>query len=74
MKHFPYITIATALLLAMTAVSCSDDFLDKTPEGEYVEDNFYDSDEAMYASTAPLRSTTVPGSTITPAACCCSEA
>ena len=54
MKHFPYITIATALLLAMTAVSCSDDFLDKTPEGEYVEDNFYDSDEAMYASTAPL--------------------
>ena len=50
MKHFPYITIATALLLAMTAVSCSDDFLDKTPEGEYVEDNFYDSDEAMYAS------------------------
>ena len=35
-------------------ISCSDDFLDKTPEGEYIEDNFYDSDEALYASTAPL--------------------
>ena len=46
-------TIAAALLLTMT-VSCSGDFLDKTPEGEYIEDNFYDSDEALYASTAPL--------------------
>ena len=40
------------MLLTLTA--CGDDFLDKTPEGEYVEDNFYDSDDAMYASTAPL--------------------
>ena len=53
MKHYLYITIAAALLLT-TAVSCSDDFLDKTPDGEYIEDNFYDSDDALYASTAPL--------------------
>ena len=53
MKHYLYITIAAALLLTLTA-SCGKDFLDKTPEGEYVEDNFYDSDDALYASTAPL--------------------
>ena len=53
MKKYLYITIAAALLL-MTTVSCSDDFLNKTPEGEYVEDNYYDSDDALYAATAPL--------------------
>ena len=53
MKQFLYITIAVLLPLALNT-SCSSDFLDKTPEGEYVEDNFYDSDDALYASTAPL--------------------
>ena len=53
MKHYLYITMAAVLLLTMT-VSCSKDFLDKTPEGEYIEDNFYDSDDALYASTATL--------------------
>ena len=50
MKKYLYITIAAALLLTMT-VSCSDDFLDKTPEGEYIEDNFYDSESLMRSFT-----------------------
>ena len=53
MKRILFIAIAATSMLS-SLVSCSEDFLDKTPEGEYVEDNFYDSDEAMFASTAPL--------------------
>lgn len=41
-----------ALLLAVSA--CSDDFLNRTPIDQYVEDNFYDSDAAVSATTAPL--------------------
>jgi hypothetical protein len=49
-----YIIGAAALFLLGIATACSDDFLDKTPDGAYTEDNFYDSDDAVYASTAPL--------------------
>ena len=46
--------LSMLLIPSVMMVSCSEDFLDKTPEGEFVEDNFYDSDDALYASTAPL--------------------
>jgi len=34
--------------------SCGDDFLDRTPEGTYNIDNFYKSDDALDAASAPL--------------------
>lgn len=52
MKILKYAIAACSALTLMCA--CSDSFLDKTPEGEYTENNFYESDEAIYASTAPL--------------------
>ena len=33
---------------------CSDSFLDRAPEGAYVDATFYTSDEALEAATAPL--------------------
>lgn len=33
---------------------CSDSFLDRAPEGSYVDATFYTSDEALEAATAPL--------------------
>lgn len=48
-----------AQLLSMMAItislgSCSDDFLERTPEDSYTEDNFYATDEALEAATSPL--------------------
>lgn len=51
MKTSKYI-IGLAAALCMS--SCGDDFLNKVPDGGYVEDNFYSSDAAVAASTAPL--------------------
>lgn len=51
MKLHKYIAgLATLLATA----SCGDDFLNKIPDGDYVEDNFYASDAAVAAATAPL--------------------
>ncbi len=52
LKH--YISGAIACVALFLCGGCSDSFLDRTPDGEYTESNFYDSDEAVYASTAPL--------------------
>ncbi len=51
MKIHKYI-IGAALLIATAA--CGDDFLDKVPEGSHTEDNYYSSDDALDAATAPL--------------------
>lgn len=51
MKLSKYI-IGLAVLLG--TASCGDDFLDKVPDGSYVEDNFYSTDAAVAAATAPL--------------------
>jgi len=51
MKLHKYVT-GLVMLLGLT--SCGDDFLNKVPDGEYVEDNFYASDAAVAAATAPL--------------------
>lgn len=51
MKLYKFIIGLSGLLLT---TSCGSDFLDKVPDGEYVEDNFYASDAAVAASTAPL--------------------
>lgn len=46
--------IYSLLVTAATLASCSDSFLDRTPEGDYNIDNFYTSDAALDAATAPL--------------------
>ncbi|SHE70990.1 RagB/SusD family nutrient uptake outer membrane protein [Dysgonomonas macrotermitis] len=50
MKKFIY----SLLLISIILSSCSDSFLDRTPEGDYNVDNYYTSDEALTAATAPL--------------------
>lgn len=42
------------VLMAGILTGCSDSFLDRTPEGSYTDANFYASDEALEAATAPL--------------------
>ena len=46
--------ILFAIFFAVGLVSCSDDFLDRTPEGDYNVDNYFTSDAALDAATAPL--------------------
>lgn len=45
-----FLTVASILLFS----SCGKDFLDRTPEGDYNVDNFFTSDAALDAATAPL--------------------
>lgn len=52
MKKIIHKIIFTSFVLCMTA--CSDSFLDRAPEGAYVDETFYTSPEALKASTAPL--------------------
>lgn len=58
MSYIKYIKrCCTALLLATLTLqlsSCGDDYLDRTSESSYNIDNFYQSDEALDAATAPL--------------------
>ena len=42
------------LAVMLGTASCGDDFLNKVPDGSYVEDNFYANDAAIAASTGPL--------------------
>ncbi|MDE6269474.1 MAG: RagB/SusD family nutrient uptake outer membrane protein [Muribaculaceae bacterium] len=49
-----YISSVIAIAALLLSTGCSDSFLDKSPEDKYTENNFYDSDAAVYASTAPL--------------------
>ena len=49
--------IILPILIVLTGISssgCKDSFLDRVPENSYVADNFYASDEALEAATAPL--------------------
>ena len=50
-KTIQYIILATSSLLFSC---CSEDFLDRTPEGDYNVDNFFTSEAALDAATAPL--------------------
>ncbi len=54
MTIIKYISGVIALAALTISTGCSSSFLDKTPVDSYTESNFYDSDEAVYASTAPL--------------------
>ncbi len=51
MRFSKYIIGLAGLLCA---TSCGDDFLNKVPDNEYTEDNYYASDAALAAGTAPL--------------------
>lgn len=50
MKH-RFLTLISSLLL-LTA--CSDSFLERAPEGNYVDVTYYTSDNALEQATAPL--------------------
>lgn len=54
MKLSKYICGLAVGALALTSTSCGDDFLDRTPEGDYNIDNYYKSDAALDAASAPL--------------------
>ena len=43
-----------AMLLTGACCGCKDSFLNRIPEGTYVDTNFYASDEALETATAPL--------------------
>lgn len=62
---YRFLTLISSLLL-LTA--CSDSFLERAPEGNYVDVTFYTSDKA-YKRLQP-RSTIVPGSTSTSVPSC----
>lgn len=47
---YRFLTLISSLLL-LTA--CSDSFLERAPEGNYVDVTFYTSDKALQAATAP---------------------
>ena len=53
-NHFIYTTFAGCCLLAATLTGCSSDFLDKTPESDYVADKYYNSDAAVVKAIEPL--------------------
>ena len=59
---YRFLTLISSLLL-LTA--CSDSFLERAPEGNYVDVTFYTSDKALQAATA-----IVPGSTSTSVPSC----
>ena len=40
--------------MAATLTGCSSDFLDKTPESDYVADKYYNSDAAVVKAIEPL--------------------
>ncbi|MEH6307680.1 RagB/SusD family nutrient uptake outer membrane protein [Olivibacter sp. CPCC 100613] len=46
--------ILTTLVSALFIAACSKSFLDREPEGSYVDATFYTSPEALKAATAPL--------------------
>ena len=46
--------LISAIGLGVLLSSCSDDFLERAPEGQYVADTFFQSDAALAAATAPL--------------------
>lgn len=46
--------IASVLLACMTMTSCSDDFLEKLPEGNYTGESYYTSDKAVIKALEPL--------------------
>ncbi len=48
---YRFITLISTLLM-LTA--CSDSFLDRAPEGNYVDVTYYTSDQALQQATAPL--------------------
>lgn len=46
--------IYALLAVCLMQTACGEDFLDKTPEDKYEEENFFSSDDALKAATAPL--------------------
>jgi hypothetical protein len=51
-RHFILMTALAITTLMMT--SCGDDFLDKTPSGQYTAPTYYSSDDAVRKGTEPL--------------------
>lgn len=51
-KKFYILLLLTSL--AVLCTSCGDDFLDRSPQGSYTGDDFWDGAKALKAGTAPL--------------------
>lgn len=51
-RYIKCVIFSTAMGLMLA--SCGDDFLERIPQGQYTEDGFYQSDDALAAATAPL--------------------
>lgn len=54
MKKINIIVCSALAGLAFTLTGCGDDFLDRTPQGQYTAETFYSSDEAMRKGTEAL--------------------
>lgn len=54
MKKINILMASAVASLSLLATSCGDDFLDKTPKGNYTADNFYASDAAVRKGVEPL--------------------
>ncbi|MBQ2196556.1 MAG: RagB/SusD family nutrient uptake outer membrane protein, partial [Prevotella sp.] len=46
--------LSLSLFTSLLVSSCGKDFLDKTPEGDYVADKYYSSDAAVIKAIEPL--------------------
>ena len=49
-----FLILSLSLFTSLLVSSCGKDFLDKTPEGDYVADKYYSSDAAVIKAIEPL--------------------
>lgn len=54
MKKLNILMMSAIAGLTLTLTSCGEDFLDKTPSGQYTAETFYSSDDAVRKGTEPL--------------------
>lgn len=54
MKKYNIYLLSALAGLTLLTTSCSDDFLDKKPTGQYTAETYYSSDDAVRKGTEPL--------------------
>lgn len=54
MKKINILMASALTVLTLTTTGCGDDFLDKTPKGNYTAETFYASDDAVRKGVEPL--------------------
>ena len=53
-RIFEHIILGVCCCMTLGLASCGEDFLDKTPESEYVASTYYNSDAAVIKAIEPL--------------------